>query len=269
MILMRNARSVVVGVVLLFGTACGGTRNVVPPGTSQPDKFLFDRGNEELKEENWLDARTYFQQIIDGYPQSPFRPESKLAIGDSYLGENTLESVVLAQNEFKEFLSFYPTSARADYAQYKLAMSHFAKMRAAQRDQSETREAVKEFEVFFERYPESPLTPEVKQKYREARDRLTEADYGVGVFYYKIKWYPGAIARFKAVLATDPGFSSRDGVYYYLGESLAKNPKTIAEAIPYFERLLAEFSQSEFMEDAKKRLGELKAQAPEGIGVRQ
>lgn len=243
----------------MLAVACTGNKNIIPQGVTQPDRYLFDRANEAMKDKNWMNARTYFQQIIDNYPQSPFRPDSKLGVGDAHLGENTVESVVLAASEFREFLTFYPTHARADYAQYKLAMSHFTKMRAAQRDQSETREAIKEFDTFFERYPNSPLLPEVKQKWREARDRLTEADYLVGVFYFRSRWYPGAIPRFRQILAEDPGFSRRDGVYYYLAESLARTDKK-PEALPYFERLLAEFTESEFLLETRKRVEELKAQ---------
>ena len=67
-----------------------------------------------------------------------------------------------AINEFREFLSFYPTNPRADYAQYKLGMAHFRQMRAPQRDQTETREAIREFETFVARYPNSSLMPEVQ-----------------------------------------------------------------------------------------------------------
>ncbi len=130
-----------------------------------------------MKNEEWINAREYFRQVVDGYPQSPVRPDSKLGVGDSYLGEGSAESLVLAAQEFREFLTFYPTNPRADYAQYKLAMSHHEQMRAPERDQTETREALKEFEIFFERYANSPLAPEVKQRWREARDRLSEASY--------------------------------------------------------------------------------------------
>ena len=239
--------------------ACAPKRNTVPPGTSQPDKYLLDRGNEEVKQEHWLDAREYFRQIVDNYPQSPLRPEAKLGVGDTYLGEGTTEALVLAGNEFREFLTFYPTNARADYAQYKLAQSHTRQMRAAERDQTETKEAIKEYEVFFARYPNSPLTPQVKKDWREARDRLSEASYRVGLFYFRSRWYPGAIDRLREVLKEDPEYSRRDAVYYYLAESLARTDKK-PEAIPYFERLLKEFDVSEFRGDAQKRLEELKVQ---------
>ena len=73
------------------------------------------------------------------------------------------------------------------------------------------------------------------------------------------RWYPGAIDRFREVLKDDPDFTRRDGVYFYLAESLARTDKK-AEAIPYFERLLTEFPSSEYLEDAKERLQELKNQ---------
>ena len=59
------------------------------------------------------------------------------------------------------------------------------------------------------------------------------------------------------MLRDNPEFSKRDGVYFYLAESLARADKK-AEAVAYLERLLAEFEQSGFTADTKKRLVELK-----------
>ena len=247
----------VLAVIAIAG--CGTRQQAPPPGAAQPDRFLFERGNESLKAREWMNARTYFMQIVDGYPQSPFRPDAKLGMGDSYLGENSPEALVSAANEFREFLQFYPTNTRADYAQYKLAMSHFQQMRAADRDQTETKAALTEFDVFFQKFPNSPLTPEVKEKWRSARDRLSEASYRIGLTYYRIRWDAGAVSRFQEVLKEDPTYSGRDALYFYLAESLARSDKR-AEAIPYLERLLAEFDRSEYLEDARERLQQLKNQ---------
>lgn len=257
MITFRTWSAIAVGLLFAVSVACGGGQQTPPAGAAQPDRFLFERGNEAITKEQWMNARTYFQQIVDGYPQSPFRPDAKLGLGDSYLGENTAESLVQATNEFREFLQFYPTSPRADYAQYKMAMTHFVQMRSADRDQTETRGALAEFDVFFQKYPNSSLMPEVKEKWRAARDRLSEHSYRVGLTYYRIRWDPGAISRFREVLSDDPAYGGRDAVYFYLAESLARSDKT-AEAIPYFERLLAEFEVSEYLDDARERLVKLK-----------
>ncbi len=245
---------------LALTVACASSpRGLVPVGTSEPDKFLFDKGTESLNNKKWITAREFFKQVTETYTASPYRPDAKLGIGDTYLGEGTAEALVLAINEFSEFLTFYPTNRRSDYAQYKLGMGHFRQMRLAQRDQTETRAAVKEFEAFVGRYPNSALMPEAKARLREARDRLSEADYQVGFFYYRSKWYPGAIDRFKSVLKDDPEYTGRDGVYYYLADSLVKI-KREPEALPYFERLVQEFETSQYLLLTQKQIAVLKAQ---------
>ncbi len=246
--------------VHLAACASSNPRGLVPPGTAEPDKFLFDKGTEALTAKKWLTARDYFKQVTETYTQSPYRPDAKLGIGDTYLGEGTAESLVLAINEYREFLTFYPTNRRADYAQFKLAMAHFKQMRSPQRDQTETREAVKELQTFVDRYPNSDLMPEATARLREAKDRLDESNYLVGYFYYRIRWYPGAIDRFKQVLTEDPEYTNRDAVYFYLAESLIKQNQT-AEALPYLEKLVAEFERSGYLEDAQRRITELKALA--------
>jgi outer membrane protein assembly factor BamD len=255
-VLRLLARAAVYAAVILT-VACASGKKRPPTGGPEPDKFLFESGTEALSSTKWLTAREYFREIVDNYPQSTYRADAKLGLGDTYLGENTAESRVLAINEFREFLSYYPTHPRADSAQYKLGLSHYSQMLGPQRDQSETKEAITEFAAFLERYPNSQYTEEVRTKEREAKDRLGQSEYRVGLFYYRVKWYPGAIDRFKALLARDPDFTHRDAVYFYLGESLVKTSKP-AEALPYYERLVAEFDKSEFLEDAKHRIAELK-----------
>ena len=250
-------RATVLALALLAG-ACASSGTKVPVGTLEPDKFLFERGTAALDNRKWFSAREFFTTLNDTYPQSQFRADAKLGIGDSHLGEGSAEGYVLAQNEFREFLAFYPTHKRADYAHYKLAMTHFYQMHGPERDQTETREAIKELAAFLERFPRSAIVPEAQEKLREAKDRLSQSEYRVGFFYFRNKWYPGAIERFAAVLKSDPQFTNRDAVYYHLGECLMKIERP-AEALPYYDKLLAEFEKSEFLEKARLRVDEIKA----------
>src|SRR3979409_1849091 len=120
-----------IAAIAILVAACGGNKAPeTPTGNTPPDQFLFQRAGDAMKKQRWLDARKYYQQIVDNYPQSPLRPDAKLGVGDSYLGEGGDANLVLAENEFKEFITFYPTSTRVDYSQYKLGMTHFLRMRA-------------------------------------------------------------------------------------------------------------------------------------------
>ena len=238
--------------------ACGGPRAEIPPPQLDADRVLFERGMTSLEERDWRRAREYFVQIRDNYPQSQHRADARLSIGDTYEGEATLESYIQALAEYQDFLSLYPTHPRAAYAQFKLGMVHFQQMRRAERDQTESTNAVQEFETFIIRYPDHPLMPEVRQRLREARDRLSAHDFVVGFFYYRVKNYAGAISRFRQILDNDPAYTRRDEIYFHLAESLARSNQTV-EAIPYFARLLDEFEASEYAEQARVRVAELEA----------
>ena len=52
-------------------------------------------------------------------------------------------------------------------------MAHYYQMAKAGRDQTETLEAIKEFDIFFERYPNSALMTEARRS--TARRRIASA----------------------------------------------------------------------------------------------
>jgi len=139
-------------------------------------------------------------------------------------------------------------------------------MLAADRDQTATRDTIREIQVFLDRYPNSAIVPDARKLLREAQDRLSESGYRIGLTYYRMRHYSGAISRFREVLKLDPEYTGRDAVYYHLGESLlaiarlSPDKSKAAEALPYYERILQEFEQSQYMEDARKRIAELKVE---------
>ena len=262
----RRATGLLALVLALAASAACGSRQRVPAlGQADADVYLYTRGSELLAKKNWLTAREYFRRLVDSYPQSRLRADAKLGIGDSYLGEGRIESYILGANEFREFLTFFPTNPRADYAVYRLGYSQYKQMLKPQRDQTATHEAIKELKRFLDGFPDSKYRPEVEKLYREARDRLGDSEYYVGVLYYRIRNPVGAVNRFTELLKSDPEYTRRDAVYFYLAESLLKLGAT-PEAVPMFDKVLKEFPKSEYRKKAEKRLAEVKKNAPPEAG---
>jgi outer membrane protein assembly factor BamD len=269
LLLPGRRRLVAAGTVLYLVAvlpACAHGPKLPPAGSVEADKYLFDSGSKALNEKKWLTSREYFRRLVDTYPGSVYRADAKLGIGDSYLGEGRSDSVVLAANEFREFLQFFPLNPRADYAQYKLGVAQMKQMLGPQRDQTATKAALAEFDRFLQNYPTSQLRPEVEKLRRQVRDRLSESEFRVGVFHYRTRNYPGAVARFNGILKDDPEFSYRDGVYYYLAESFMKIQATALgemkdqlrkDALAQYQKLVAEFKESDYLDRAKKRIAEL------------
>ena len=62
----------------------------------------------------------------------------------------------------------------------------------------------------------------MKQRLREARDRLSDADMLVGKFLPEHSSIPGAEPRYRHVLETDPEYTRKDSLYFHLAETLEK-----------------------------------------------
>jgi outer membrane protein assembly factor BamD len=244
--------------VMAFPIGCA-SKSKKSPITAGVDaeKYLFDQGNALLKKKSWFKAREYFRQIVENYPQSRYRPEAKLGLADTYLGEDSVETLILGANEYREFLTFFPTHEKAAYAQYQLARTHYQQMLAPLRDQTQTKEAIAEFETLIERFPDSELIGDGKKKLQECKDRLSGADYEVGVFYYKSRWYPGAVSRLRAVLKDNPQYGGRDGLYYYLADAYVRMGAA-PEALPLLDKLAKEFEKSEYLLRGAKLMASIK-----------
>jgi outer membrane protein assembly factor BamD len=256
--LRRTLALAAVGIVLAACTACFSKDPKMPAvGAADADKFLFDRGTTALEKKKWLEAREYFKKLIETYPQSTYRADAKLGVGDSYLGEKRLDASILGVNEYKEFLQYFPLNPRADYAQYKICQAESRQMLSPQRDQSQTREALRDCDAFLQNYPNSSLRSEVETLRRRARDRLSESEFEVGLSYFRLKWYLGAISRLQGLLKDDPGYSNLDAVYFYLGESFYKALNE-AEALPNYSKLVENYPKSQYVARAKARLATIK-----------
>ena len=91
-------------------------------------------------------------------------------------------------------------------------------------------------------------------------ENLGRAEYEVGLHYFRVKWYPGAMDRFAALLKRDPEFSYRDGPYFYMGESICIAGRP-AEALPYYDKVIKEFEKSEFLKRATEKVAAINRDA--------
>ena len=63
----------------------------------------------------------------------------------------------------------------------------------------------------------------MKQRLREAKDRLSDADLLVANFYLSIRVLRRAEPRYRHVLETDPEYTRKDSLYFHLAETLEKS----------------------------------------------
>src|SRR5229473_3281477 len=140
--------------------------------SKQPDKVLFDRGMDSMKHYHYDIARLDMQTLINTYPDSEFIARAKLAMADSWYAEGGTASLAQAEQEYKDFETFFPNMPEAAEAQLKIANIHFQQMEKPDRDFTHAVRAEQEYRQVIMQYPDSKLVPEAKQRLMEVQEVL-------------------------------------------------------------------------------------------------
>jgi outer membrane protein assembly factor BamD len=246
--------------LLLLLISCGKKTTEISPDIASSDEALFKLGQQYLKKDPEK-ARLYFRQVIDSFPKSFYAQRAKLAIADSYFAKGDEGSMILAAAEYREFISLYPYSPSASYAQFKIAMTYFLKALKPGRDQTKTWQALAEFKKVIALYPASEEAKEAQKRIQECEERLAEHNFTIAYFYYKTSAFKASTTRFQEILTTFPNYSRLDKVYFYLADSYYKWGKK-EESLPFFTKVVSDYPRSPLAKKAQERLREISLANP-------
>jgi outer membrane protein assembly factor BamD len=100
----------------------------------------------------------------------------------------------------KRYISLYPASPDAGYAQYMIGEAYFKQIPEVTRDQDATQRAIQAMQEVVDRYPDSEYVDDAQRAIIVGRDQLAGKEMQVGRYYLERKEYPAAINRFKTVV---------------------------------------------------------------------
>jgi outer membrane protein assembly factor BamD len=222
-------RRLTIGLLLascLFLTVGCRNKNVKNPlaavDSKQPDKVLFDRAMEAMKKRKYDVARLSLQTLINTYPDSEYVARAKLAIGDAWLAEGGSAALAQAENEFRDFITFFPNMPEAAEAQLKIAEIHYKQIEKPDRDFTHARRAEDEYRQLLLQYPDSKLAQQARTRLLEVQEVLGDREYRIGRFYFLRQSYAAAIARLKTLTDTYPLYSQSDDALFMLGQAYEK-----------------------------------------------
>jgi outer membrane protein assembly factor BamD len=135
----------------------------------------------------------------------------------------------------------------------QIANVAYKQMERPDRDQTKTKEAVQKYKEMLAAYPKSQYVPEAEKHLQEALDRLARHEFIIAKFYIKRGDANAAVARLNNLIGEYPNYNERDGVFFNMAAALDMLGRK-AEARLYYERVIAEFPNSEFAGRAKQKL---------------
>jgi outer membrane protein assembly factor BamD len=168
----------------------------------------------------FIDTRDYqgaidtFQDIIDNYPYSDYATLAELRIADAYFDQELWEE---ALSYYRDFSELHPDNEKVPHTILRAALAYYHQSRPANRDQTATRQALKQLERLRDNYPQAAESEEADQLWRELRTRLGTSVMNIGNFYMERSEYRSAADRFRSVLNEYPGLGLDAEALFKLG----------------------------------------------------
>ena len=232
------------------------------------DRTLFLEATKEVRKGNHETGRLLFTTIITTYPDSPYLPMAKLAIADSFYLEGTTSALVQAGQAYQDWLTFFPTDQLADAAMMKVAEAEMRQMGLSDRDITHARKAEQRLKALLQQYPQTKLRPDVEVRLREVQDNLAMHNLQIARFYYDARYkgkkggLKGSQDRLKEILEKYPNFCLMDEVLFRYATTFQEEEEP-DEAAKYYQQLVRDYPNSEFVDKAKDQLNVIGAAIPE------
>ncbi len=177
-------------------------------------------GKQLLEEKKYYKARRHLTHAFEVEPNSRSGREALLLAADAYYLHGGSDNFIKCEAKYRDFLNRFPTSDKADYAQFRVASCLAKRVEKPDRDQKVTRDALVAYEELLRLYPTSPYIAEARQEMQIITDRLAAHELVIGSFYasfYGSGICLATINRLKELPERYPTFSQMDSVHYHLG----------------------------------------------------
>ena len=240
-----SAGAVLVAVAL---PGCAGTKGATSEKTSQE---LYDEGSRLAGKKKYDEALEAFKEAAKGYRGADLDADIQVALADAFFNKEEYPAAVEA---YSEFLRLHPHNARADYVQFRIALSWQKQMGSVDRSPAAARKAADAFDALVRGYPRSTLLDQGNAGLVAARRRLAEHELYVADFYRRTEKYRAAAGRYELVLREYAESGYTDQVLYELGECYRKL-RDQEKADQFFDQLRREYPQSRFVKDLDKSKG--------------
>jgi len=157
----------------LFVSACASSDDDVNLAAlveqTEPADVLYNQGLANLNAGRMSEAIAKFEAIDRQHPYSEFARKALIMNTFANYRQGNYEEAVTAG---KRYVSLYPTTEDAAYAQYLIGLSYHRQIRDVTQDQRETRRMIEAMEEGVQRWPASEYVEDAEAKIRIGRDQL-------------------------------------------------------------------------------------------------
>jgi len=175
-------------------SACGDTK-VNLASMSAAEKFKL--AMRDFDEEDYKEAQEKFTAIIIQDPASEYADDAQFYLGESHFRNG---EYLLAAFQFNRLRTTFPNSPFYRRALFRTAEAYGRSSPGFERDQSDTKTAITQYESFLRLYPGDSLAPSARAQIAELRTKLALKEFSVAEQYWKMEEYRAALIYYDRVI---------------------------------------------------------------------
>lgn len=223
----RKSLAASLGALALAACATITTGEAPQPEYARDAEGNLERGNQALKNKNYLEARLYFDFVRTRYPYKEVATQAELRLADTLFAQ---EQYIEARDAYQAFAKLHPTWPAVDYAAYRAALTHYKEIPAdfflvppsTEKDQTALRHAVRAMQEFVRQYPKSEYVPEAQKIVDEGRRRMARHELYVASFYKRRERWPAVANRLETVARDYQGLGFDEEALFGLHDAYSR-----------------------------------------------
>jgi len=188
-----------------------------------PEDELYQLAMQKFNNEEWDPAIAAFDRFERLYINSPNIQRVRLLRADAHFNKDKTSGYLTAKAEYQQFIALYPNFENEDYIWFQIANCSLAQMLPSNRDQTYTKAAIADLELFLSRFSDSEYAPQAREALNTAYKRLADYHILVGDHYYNRGIFISAAQRYKLAIEQNVGLDSLEDVLYKLVSTMAKS----------------------------------------------
>lgn len=199
--------------VLFLMSSCGEYQKLLKSGDNQ---LMYKKAVEYYNSGDYTRASNLFDVI-----RVVFTGTSKaqsIAYYRAFCSYNQKDYEVAAEL-FKQFVRVHPESSYVEECLYMIGYCNFLASPKPRLDQTSTENAIKDFQLYLSRYPNSSRKEQINEYMDIMRDKLSYKDYLSAKNYYLRERYKAAVVSLENCLKDYPGSKYREEIMYMLFNS--------------------------------------------------
>ena len=194
----RVAALVLAPALALMLAGCFGRGNKAEEAVNvAPPDLLYNEALAHIEAGEARDAAKKFKEIDESHPYSEYARRSMLMSAYLNFRRGQYQEAV---NDAQRFVTLFPASPDAAYAQYLIGESYFRQIPDVTRDQGLSSKAIEAMGEVVRKYPDSEYAGDARRKMDVARDQLAGKEMQIGRYYMERREYLAGVNRFKAVV---------------------------------------------------------------------